>query len=131
MTKKPSHSATLRHLIDRYVSDDPERVAAYQRATADAHVALQVYQLRTASGLSQRALAARVGTTASVICRLEDADYDGHSLAMLRRIAAALGLRVEVRFVPDDDDKTTPAATTGANPEEQPGLRRGRSAKKA
>jgi hypothetical protein len=41
-----------------------------------------------------------VGTTASVICRLEDADYEGHSLAMLRRIAIALKQRVEIRFVP-------------------------------
>jgi len=41
-----------------------------------------------------------VGTTASVICRLEDADYDGHSLGMLRRIAAALDKRVQIRFVP-------------------------------
>jgi hypothetical protein len=41
-----------------------------------------------------------IGTTASVICRLEDADYEGHSLAMLRRIAAALNQRVEIRFVP-------------------------------
>ena len=39
-------------------------------------------------------------TTASVICRLEDADYEGHSLAMLNRIAAALNRRVEIRFVP-------------------------------
>lgn len=37
--------------------------------------------------LSQRELAKLVGTTASVICRLEDADYDGHSLSMLIRIA--------------------------------------------
>ena len=41
-----------------------------------------------------------VGTTASVICRLEDADYEGHSLAMLNRIAAALDKRVEIRFLP-------------------------------
>jgi hypothetical protein len=34
-----------------------------------------------------------------VICRLEDADYEGHSLTMLYRIAAALNHRVEVRFV--------------------------------
>ena len=59
-----------------------------------------IHQARTAAGLSQRELAARVGTTASVICRLEDADYDGHSMAMLRRIGEALGQRVEVRFVP-------------------------------
>jgi len=44
-------------------------------------------------------LARLVGTTASVICRLEDADYEGHSLAMLRRIAEALDKRVEIRFV--------------------------------
>ena len=41
-----------------------------------------------------------VGTTASVICRLEDADYEGHSMAMLNRIAGALDRRVEIRFVP-------------------------------
>ena len=51
------------------------------------------------AGLSQRALARLVDTTASVICRLEDADYEGHSLAMLRRIAAALDKRVEIRFI--------------------------------
>jgi hypothetical protein len=36
----------------------------------------------------------------TVICRLEDAHYEGHSLVMLRRIAAALQQRVEMRFVP-------------------------------
>jgi hypothetical protein len=35
-----------------------------------------------------------------VICRLEDADYEGHSVSMLRRIATALNRRVEIRFVP-------------------------------
>ena len=37
---------------------------------------------------------------AMTICRLEDADYEEHSLAMLNRIAAALHRRVEIRFVP-------------------------------
>jgi hypothetical protein len=41
-----------------------------------------------------------VGTTASVICLLEDADYEGHSMVMLTRVAAALNQRVEIRFVP-------------------------------
>jgi transcriptional regulator with XRE-family HTH domain len=50
--------------------------------------------------LSQRQLAKRIGTSASVICRLEDANYEGHSLAMLNRIAAALKQRVEISFVP-------------------------------
>jgi len=53
------------------------------------------------NGLSQRQLAKLIGTTASVICRLEDADYEGHSLAMLNRIATALNRRVEIHFVPE------------------------------
>ncbi len=39
-----------------------------------------------------------VGTTQSVISRLEDSDYDGHSLSMLERITKTLDkqLRIEV-----------------------------------
>lgn len=40
-----------------------------------------------------------VGTTTSVISRLEDAEYRGHWLKMLQRIAAAVGKRFELRFV--------------------------------
>jgi transcriptional regulator with XRE-family HTH domain len=61
-------------------------------------------ELRKEAGLSQRALAQRVGTTASVICRLEDEEYGGHSLDTLRRIAAVFGMRVEVQFIPDLPD---------------------------
>jgi transcriptional regulator with XRE-family HTH domain len=75
-------------------------VAAYDEELANAELAQKIYELRTKAGLTQRQLANLVGTTASVICRLEDADYEGHSLAMLRRIAAALDKRVEIRFLP-------------------------------
>jgi predicted transcriptional regulator len=44
-------------------------------------------------------LAERIGTKQSVISRLEDADYEGHSLTMLQRIATALGQCVEIRFL--------------------------------
>lgn len=67
---------------------------------AGLQIARQVYDLRQAAGLSQVQLAEKIGTTQSVISRLEDANYDGHSLAMLRKIAAAVGHEVEVRFVP-------------------------------
>jgi ribosome-binding protein aMBF1 (putative translation factor) len=69
-------------------------------------IAQQVYDLRTEAGLTQKELAERVGTTPSVISRLEDADYDRHSMAMLRRIAKAVGHRVQVRFVPDQQERT-------------------------
>jgi transcriptional regulator with XRE-family HTH domain len=66
----------------------------------NAEIAQTIQRMRAEAGLSQRALAEMVGTTASVICRLEDASYGGHSLAMLKRVAAALDCRVEVRFLP-------------------------------
>jgi predicted XRE-type DNA-binding protein len=102
MAKDRPRSPGLQALHDRYIGDDPERIASFERAVADANIAMSIYQLRTEAGLSQRELAALVGTTASVICRLEDSDYEGHSMAMLRRVAAAVGKRVEVRFVPAD-----------------------------
>ena len=74
----------------------PERQAGLEEARAHDHVARMIRALREEAGLSQRALAERIGTTASVICRLEDADYEGHSLAMLNRIAVALNQRVVI-----------------------------------
>jgi ribosome-binding protein aMBF1 (putative translation factor) len=101
MTKKRRfRSAALRYAYDRYVGKDTRKAAAFEQELANAEIASHIHALRTKAGISQRELARRVGTTASVICRLEDAGYQGHSLSMLRRIAAALGSRVEIRFVP-------------------------------
>jgi predicted transcriptional regulator len=58
-----------------------------------------VYQVVTEAGLTQAELAKRVGTAQPNIARLEDADYQGHSLAMLQRIAEALGKRIEIQMV--------------------------------
>jgi hypothetical protein len=41
-----------------------------------------------------------IGTQQSVISRLEDADYEGHSLSMLQSIAQALNQRLELNLVP-------------------------------
>ena len=79
---------------------DPKRQQAFEEEIANREVAQRIYELRQQAGLSQTQLAKRVGTTQSVISRLEDADYHGHSLAMLNRIAAAVERRVEIRFVP-------------------------------
>ncbi len=98
--KKRFKSRTLQFAYDRYIGKDPARAASFEEELAGAEIASQIHKLRTRAGLSQRELAARVGTTASVICRLENADYEGHSLSMLRRIAAAFDNRVEIRFLP-------------------------------
>jgi ribosome-binding protein aMBF1 (putative translation factor) len=98
-TRKPTTDA-VEILHRRYFEGRPKMLAELQEARNEDEIARKIYQLRTKAGLSQRQLAKRVGTTASVICRLEDADYGRHSLSMLRRIAKALDRRVEIRFVP-------------------------------
>ena len=99
MAKRKNSSATLQYVHRRFFTGQPERLAELEEARASAKVARKVYELRTKAKLTQKELAVRVGTTPSVISRLEDDDYDGHSLGMLHRIAAALNKRVEIRFV--------------------------------
>ncbi len=97
-SKKPT-SDGLKILYREFVDGKPEMIALLEEERANADIAHQIYVLRKQAKLSQRALAKLIGTTASAICRLENNDYNGHSLAMLRRIAAALNKRVEFKFV--------------------------------
>ena len=98
--RRGSTSDAVEILHHRYYEGRPERLAALEEARANDNVARKITMLRLQAGLTQRQLAKLTGTTASVICRLESADYEGHSLAMLQRIADALEQRVEIRFVP-------------------------------
>jgi ribosome-binding protein aMBF1 (putative translation factor) len=97
--RKPSTDA-VEILHRRFFEGKPERLKDLEEARANEDIARKISELRTAAGLTQTQLGKLIGTTASVICRLEDADYEGHSLAMLRRIGAALNQRVQIRFVP-------------------------------
>jgi DNA-binding XRE family transcriptional regulator len=101
LTKKLEIAADAVEMIyKRLYAGKPERISGLEEARANDEIARKIFALRTKAGLTQAQLGKLIGTTASVICRLEDADYEGHSLAMLRRIAAALNQRVEIRFVP-------------------------------
>jgi len=82
----------------RYIGDDEEREASLQEERVNAEVAQMIYDLRQEAGITQKQLAALIGTTQSVISRLEDADYNGHSLSMLSRIAKALNKRLTVQI---------------------------------
>ena len=80
---------------------DPDTDPEMLKISSDLHIAQMIYDARTNAGLTQTQLAKKVETTQSVISQLEDAGYEGHSLSMLRRIAAALQSHVEVRIVPN------------------------------
>lgn len=86
-------------ILDRMAGDSPELRRLTEEARTNAAVAQLIYAARMKAGLSQAQLAERIGTKQSVISRLEDADYEGHSLNMLQRIASALGQCLEIRFM--------------------------------
>lgn len=99
-SKRKFRSPALQYTYDRFIGHDPKLAAEFEEEVINADIARKIYDLRTKAGLSQRELAKKIGTNASVICRLEDADYEGHSLSMLKRIAEVLDKRVEIRFLP-------------------------------
>ncbi|MEX2119899.1 MAG: helix-turn-helix transcriptional regulator [Pirellulales bacterium] len=106
MAKKDKTIRAVDILRSRYVKD-AERKASVEAERVNAEVARMIYELRVEAGLSQGELAEIVGTTQSVISRLEDSDYEGHSLTMLHRIAKALKQRVSVVMDADDPEVST------------------------
>ena len=57
-----------------------------------------IYDLRTEAGLSQRELAVKMGTTQSVISRLEEGGGARNRLDTLARVATALDRHLVVSF---------------------------------
>lgn len=98
-TKKTSRTSDGLKILNRITGDDPDLREQIAEAKINFRVAQLIHDARTAAGMTQRQLADLIGTKQSVIARLEDADYEGHSLTMLSRIAEALHQRLEVRFV--------------------------------
>jgi transcriptional regulator with XRE-family HTH domain len=86
---------------------DPAARAAYEQANAAYEVGRMIRELREARQLSQRELAARIGTAQSVVGRLE-AGGSRPTLATLERVAAALDLRLEIRFAAQRPAKGRP-----------------------
>jgi transcriptional regulator with XRE-family HTH domain len=85
-------------VIDAFIGRDEELREMVRQEVHASEISRLIYDARKAARLTQKQLADRLGTTQSVIARLESAEYEGHSLEMLRRIAEALGQRLELRF---------------------------------
>jgi transcriptional regulator with XRE-family HTH domain len=96
MKKTSNASEILNHLT----KDDLEIQEMVREAYLNAEIARLIYEARIQAGLTQKQLADRIGTQQSVISRLEDADYEGHSLSMLQAIAKALNQQLQVNLIP-------------------------------
>ncbi len=73
---------------------------AYEALALEYQVAGQMLRARSRAGLTQDAVAERMGTTKSAISRLESAGKHAPSLATLKRYALAVGCELQVRLVP-------------------------------
>lgn len=98
MKKTGGKTSAVKILHDRYIGNDANRKASLQEERLNADVARMICELRLKAGLTQGEMARRVGTTQSVISRMENADYRGHSLSMLSRIAKTFNRRITVHM---------------------------------
>jgi ribosome-binding protein aMBF1 (putative translation factor) len=98
--KKLEKTSEAVDILDRMMGKNPALRRLVEEARINAIVAQLIYDAQNKADLTQEALAKLVGTKQPVIARLEDADYEGHSLTMLQRIAAALNQRIEIHFKP-------------------------------
>ena len=75
--------------------------AAYKALEVEYAVANEMLAARARAGLTQEAVAARMGTTKSTVSRLESAGKHAPSLTSLKKYAEAVGCKVEIRLIPE------------------------------
>ena len=102
-TKQDSNSQKTRttsdalEIIDKTIVGDNRELRDFvEEATVNAMVAGAIYDARTEANLTQTELADLIGTKQPVISQLENADYEGHSLTMLKRIGKTYEEEVEM-----------------------------------
>ena len=73
---------------------------AYGALALEYQLTNQMLKARSRAGLTQDAVAERMGTTKSAVSRLESAGKHAPSLATLKRYAEAVGCELQVKLVP-------------------------------
>lgn len=92
-------------ILKRRARHNKELKRLYEEENLNFQIAILIRKAREQAGLTQKQLAAKIGTTQSVVSRLEDADYEGHSLSVLQRIAEALGMKLKIGMSVDKTQK--------------------------
>jgi transcriptional regulator with XRE-family HTH domain len=88
----------LRDLHEKWLQEPAYR-EAYERLGPEFDLARALIEARAAAGLTQAELAERMGTTQSVIARLESGRVQP-TTATLQRLARATGTRLRIAFEP-------------------------------
>lgn len=103
MSKKQKPTSSAAEIMHRrYIKGNKKRLKYIEKERERVKIAQKIYELRTQVNLTQQELASLVGTRQSVISRLENADYGGHTQKMLQKIAHAVHCSVSIEFVPQN-----------------------------
>lgn len=78
---------------------DPEYKQAYEALEPEFAIARAIIDARIKRKISQKELAKRMGTGQAVVSRLEGANASP-SLSLIKRLASALNLKLELRLTP-------------------------------
>ena len=78
---------------------DPKFKEAYESLEPEFAIARSIIEARIKKNISQAELAKKMGTGQAVISRLEGANASP-SLSLIKRLANALNLKVELKFTP-------------------------------
>lgn len=78
---------------------DPEYAREYTKLEPEYQIAKAIIQARIKKDMTQEELAKKAGTRQAVISRLENMNGKP-SLALIQRVADALGLRTQIQFLP-------------------------------
>lgn len=90
----------------------PDVRREYEGLKEEFEILDEILKARVKAGLTQAKLAARIGTTQSVVARLETAmGRHSPSIGTLRRYATALGYRLQVRLVKEQGLSTVKEMT--------------------
>ena len=73
---------------------------AYEELEDEYTLVRELLRARSRAGLTQEAVAARMGTTKSAVSRMETASKHSPSVTTLKKYARAVGCEVEIRLVP-------------------------------
>ena len=95
--------------FDRYLEEQlkrPEFRKAYEELEEEYELAKQIIRFRVSRNLTQTQLARLVGTSQPAIARLESGNHRNMTLGFLARVARALELRSEMRFLPMRGSRT-------------------------
>jgi transcriptional regulator with XRE-family HTH domain len=97
-------SIPIGKLHDKWREDEEYR-AAYESLEPEFALAEQLIAARGRAGLTQADVAARMGTTQSVVARIESG-RNPPNLKTLEKYARAVGMRLSVRLMPGERSTT-------------------------